>query len=272
MFTIGLTIDYEPEIITYVSGLSIPISGFQKDLLNRFVRDLKLGLHITSLSSAFDTLYVFAGETIESSLRNLVKREHDVTTVNSPAFTAFEGFQGNGISMYLNSNYTMNTQGIAYTLTKASLGIYERISSGDSNTYLAGVYSIDASVDVNIVTLESEISVGNTKWNINGKDGEHANNTNGTIGMMIITRGDSGKYLYKNKVLRATEPNLNIGSNMPTKELTFLALNSDGTVNYPTLAQISFGFTGKDLSQENINTITNIFETYMDFRKKGIIT
>ena len=43
-----------------------------------------------------------------------------ITAVNSPTFTANQGYQGNGSTSYLNTNYNPSTQGVKYTLSNAS--------------------------------------------------------------------------------------------------------------------------------------------------------
>jgi hypothetical protein len=49
-----------------------------------------------------------------------------LTLVNSPTFTAGLGYNGNGTTSYLNTNYNPNTQGVKYTLNSSSIFIYSR--------------------------------------------------------------------------------------------------------------------------------------------------
>ena len=88
----------EPEVTAYIDGLTTPLSSGQLTALNTFVKALKDGLSITLLSEVFDVMYILAGETEESSLRNLIKRAHDAEAVNSPTFTTLEGFTGDASS------------------------------------------------------------------------------------------------------------------------------------------------------------------------------
>jgi hypothetical protein len=49
---------------------------------------------------------------------------HQTTLVNSPTFTANQGFKGNASTSYLNTNFNPATSGVQYTLNNASRFIY----------------------------------------------------------------------------------------------------------------------------------------------------
>ena len=55
-----------------------------------------------------------------------------ITAVNSPTFTASQGYNGNGTNSYLNTNYNPTTNGVKYTLDSASLYVYSRTNSNNS--------------------------------------------------------------------------------------------------------------------------------------------
>lgn len=68
-----------------------------------------------------------------------------ITNVNSTTFTAGEGFQGNGTTMYLDTNYNPSVDGVKYTLNSASFGAYSTTDINDNKTLIgttsAGGYS-----------------------------------------------------------------------------------------------------------------------------------
>ena len=82
-------INAEAELTTYITGLTTPLSSAQLLRLNTLIKTIKTRLSISALSEAFDTIYVLAGETSESSLKNLVKDAHHCTAVNAPTFTQY---------------------------------------------------------------------------------------------------------------------------------------------------------------------------------------
>jgi hypothetical protein len=59
----------------------------------------------------------------ETSTQALIdfKARAAATAVNSPTFTAFRGYQGNGSTSYINSNYTPSTNGVQHTQNSGSL-------------------------------------------------------------------------------------------------------------------------------------------------------
>jgi len=68
-----------------------------------------------------------------------------ITEVNSPTWTANEGYQGNGTTMYLDTNYNPSVDGVKYTLNSASFGAYSITNINDNKTIIgassAGGYS-----------------------------------------------------------------------------------------------------------------------------------
>jgi hypothetical protein len=52
-----------------------------------------------------------------------------LTEVNSPTWTAYEGYTGNGSSSYLDTNFNPSTNGLKYTLNNASHSVYSRITA-----------------------------------------------------------------------------------------------------------------------------------------------
>ena len=258
----------EPEVTAYISGLTTPLSAGQITKLNTFVRSLKTGLGISLLSDAFDVMYILAGETAESSLRNLVKRAHDAQAVNSPTFTALEGFTGNGTSSYLNSNYNPATQGINYLLNTCSAGCYDRTSSA-SNGALYGALS-DSSNNYMQGLHRSTNNESFLILNEGPTASQKAENQTDGSGCHIQTRlsAISGKlYRNKNNILNSNK----VSTGVPNNNIHILARNHNGTTNLYTNHQLSMVYFGKVLSDANVNAITDAIEAYMDSNGKGVI-
>ena len=99
---------YDSDLETYWTGLTTPLSTAQKDRLDTFIKALKSGLGITTLSEMFEVFYVFHNETQEAALRNLVQRAYDGVAPaggNLPQFTPWYGFVPT-----LNSGQCIDTQ------------------------------------------------------------------------------------------------------------------------------------------------------------------
>jgi hypothetical protein len=96
-------------------GYTLP-SASQQLLQNQLVVDLKDG----GIWSKLDTFGVFATDgDSDFALIDWI-RLTDYTAVNSPTFTANQGFQGNGTSAYIDTNFNPSTSGVNYTLDDAS--------------------------------------------------------------------------------------------------------------------------------------------------------
>jgi hypothetical protein len=113
-------------------GYTLPSSG-QQLLQNQLVVDLK----DAGIWSKLDTFGVWATDgDSDFALIDWI-RLTDYTAVNSPTFTANQGFTGDGTSSTIGINFNASTSGINYQLNNASFGVYRRSGVG-----IRGVASI----------------------------------------------------------------------------------------------------------------------------------
>jgi hypothetical protein len=129
----GLDADYQA-VLDYgtAQGYTLP-SASQQVLQNQLVVDLKAA----GVWSKLDTFAVFATDgDSDFALIDWI-RLTDYTAVNSPTFTTNEGFQGNGTSSYINTNYNPSTSGVNYTLNDACFGGVKNINTANSG-YFSG--------------------------------------------------------------------------------------------------------------------------------------
>jgi len=94
-----------------------------------------------------DVFYVFAqdGSAEFATLNWKNPNANQSTLVNSPTFVSNGGFQGNGTSSYIDTNFNPATQGVQYTLNNASRYFFTHAISGtgrfDGNS-LSGINSM----------------------------------------------------------------------------------------------------------------------------------
>ena len=256
-----------PEVAAYISGLATPLSGNEIRLLNNLVGSLKTGLGISNLADHFDYLNIRAGETQEQSLRNLAKRAHDSTAVNSPTWTQGEGFTGNGTSSYVEVDY-IPANGNKYQLNDASHGLYLRVFDRGAGTRYNGVYSTTADGANNRILIGSvdaaTLAVGINSGSIGVTDA----NING---IYVVNRLSNTQYnWFRNKTKSANI--LTASSKRPDQKiLEFGARLPETTVGMYNTSQISFSFAGKGLTDVQHAAIVDAFEAYMDAKGKGII-
>ncbi len=262
---------YDADLLTYISGLATPLSA---DILGKindiFVVPYKSDDGLTNLSDAYDVMYYLANETAESSLRNLVKRAHDAVAVNSPTFTPYEGWAGDGISSYIDTNYNPATEGSKYTLNNCSLGIYSRTDS-------AGTYcDIGSRTDTtNYTGLFSRLATGIVAHRIHNVATISVNGTVAdSLGMNIVTRNaaaQTGLFGYKNKVQLSNSPGVGNTTSIPNGNFYISARNLVGT-GAETLSprQYALAFAGNHRAQESVNYLYDRFQALMTANGKQV--
>lgn len=260
---------YENELITYMTGLVIPLSSAWKILLNTFILSLKNGLSIANLSDFFDVLRVKGGETEESSLKNLAKNAHHATNIDALPFTQFEGFgPGDGVTQHLLSNYNPATDTVNFTLNNGSIGVYSRTNAAANYREFGGG---DASAGISLAMK----MVDNILYaSLNTSGGYETYSPATTQGMFIVTRNGvaiTDQIIYFNK----TTPTLGNSSgntvSLPNKIMLEGAYDNNGSLLQPSRRQLSFQFVGRHTTEANRDVIVDAFEALMDANGKGVI-
>ena len=161
-----------------------------------------------------------------------------ITAVNSPTFTPNQGYQGNGSTSYLNSNFTPSTQGVKYTQNSASIFAYSRTNNtgnyvdvgvvGASNkTFLYARYNDGNSYyPVNLST-----GVGSPSSPVANSRGFYVSNLNSTT----LSSNKNGVQLVSITVSPVA---------VPTEPFYLLAYNSGGTAEARSINQLSVSGMG----------------------------
>jgi hypothetical protein len=108
-------------------------STAQKVKGNSLIRDLKEA----GIWSLLDVFYVFAtdGDSDFATLNWKSPSSFQCTKVNSPTFTTNVGFNGNGTTSYLNTNWIPSTNGVNWTLNSAQVAIHYNSMEVNSGYY-----------------------------------------------------------------------------------------------------------------------------------------
>lgn len=259
-------INAEAELTTYITGLATPLSSTTLKKLNDYLRLIKTDLGVADLDDAKDVDIILAGETAESSLKNIAKNAHHATAVNAPVFTAFEGFTGDGISSYVEVDYTPSS-GTTYELNSAHCGLYFRTFQRGTNQY-NGVYSTTADGGTNSRILIGSSNPASIALAINSNQAILSDPS--TSGYIILSREEFANfdiYINKNK-------NTLVSSSykIPNQKLVVGARRTeDTTVGLFNTSQIAHITLGKGLSDTEAGKQTDDFEAYMDSNGKGVI-
>jgi len=233
---------------------SAPIAA-QQDILVKALED-------ATVWSKLDLFYLFAQE-VNSDREALINwinpGTKDALLVNTPAFVSLEGFTGNGTNAYINTAFNPSIDATKYTLNSASIGAYTRLSKSE-DTAIMGNFSGGIYVD-----LFPRLAAGNYIVRINGQSSTLSNPIADSKGMLIGSRPDSVNInVFKNKVKAtsaiASNSLMNATISILARGTTFVSTN-----------QVSMSFIGSDMTQQNVNDLTDAFEVYMDSNGKGVI-
>lgn len=244
---------FQAELGTYITGLSTPLSSAQLVRLNTFILSLKSGLSITNLSDFFDILRILAGETSESSRKNLAKNAHHLSIQGAPTFTQFEGWVGNiAGTAYLNSDYQPSVNAVRYALNDAAIGMYNRTAGTNSTN---GAYRLNGA---SVSMINSDAAYYN-RCQIN--DTSYGTITvSSNVGMRVTTRRAAGQFYH----------NVNNSEGIAGRAAVALPNNYE-LVCYGASSQVAFVFASKGCSQAQITVIRNAIEAYMDANGKGVL-
>jgi hypothetical protein len=259
----------QPEVETYITGLTTPLSASQKTKLNTLVGTIKTGLGDTLLSDSFDTFYIRAGETSESSLKNIVADNYHATLAGTPnpSFVDFQGFHGDGSHGYIKTGYKPKTHGSKFTLNSASIGVYNRTLSNTVDIE----YGCRDSSSVNRTFLEfgGGTTEGAAGLSINSNTGASQTNTR-SQGLIIGSRTANNVvvgYFFDHVMTASTTAS----SGMPDYEITECALNTGGTVSLFSANELAITFTGRGFTANEIWVIQNAIDNYMISNGKDVV-
>jgi hypothetical protein len=230
--------------------------------LNTFVKTLV----DSSAWDSIDVLKVYAIHTNGAS-EALVNWKNPGTynsdAVHSPAFTAFEGFAGDGANDYISWNWIPSTHGVLYKVNNASVGIYIRTNDTGDHAVFGGYDG------TRTTRLRPAQSNGICTYLINQSSESSVGGQASTIGFYVVQRTASNAVaLYKNNSLLDNET---VASNgLVSVELYSLVSNHNVTPYEHTTNQIAMDYAGA-ASPRLRKVIMDAFEVFMDSNGKGII-
>jgi hypothetical protein len=242
--TLAFDTDYQA-VLNYATSQSYTLpSASQQILQNQLVLDLKAG----GIWSKLDTFGVFATDGSSDFALIDWKRLSQYTAVNSPTFTANQGFQGNGTSSYINTNFNPATQGVNFANDNAGISLYVKIASTLGIEILGEPNSAIRIRNSN--TILQRLNAGsNAAANIN---------MSGT-GVLTWNKNSSSNWTCYNNLTQSFNGSfVNVGR--PNNNLLIFSFNTTISFSNP---QISIVAMGSSLDAENTNLNTH-FNSYIN--------
>ena len=250
ILTVGVTYKIIYTVTEYTSG----------NVMARCGGTGAVGQTVTSTGTFQDiivatgTPFRFWGVAFNGKIDNVsVIKWPSMTLVNSPVFTAYEGFLTDGASSYMKTNYNPGTDAVHWYLNSASMGVYIRTNN---IAHIKGLIGMNIPPNSYILIRTSSMRV---VMNAAGdKDFAHGETIKG---FTITTKADavnvlyarnSGSYNFLVSASTSIPNNLNgvfIG-----------CMNVAGIPNYYTNTQFSCEFGGgqlTDLQQQKLAYIIN---------------
>jgi hypothetical protein len=249
---------YEIEVLNWVAQMEVAPSDSYLFNLNTMIRRLKSA----GIWDELDRFWIFATEQQEHA-RIDIKSLNSLTEHNSPIWTANVGYKGDGLTQWLDTNYNASTQGIKYTQTSNSKGVYilegQANGGNDEGVYddINGVVSttaarFDASVAVDFgYAGSSQLNSSVSMFSVTDAKGFTSGSRSGTSineyknGVNVMSYSAAVQNLPNGKMFALGRSAVGNGSSLvdaPSNRRQALLYYGSGAINHTTLYNIIQSF------------------------------
>lgn len=202
---IGSSVSYDSDVQAIFDAFTTPPTAARKTLINTCV----LALKTAGVWSKLDVLYMFAAADSQAALINWKDPgTFDATAVNSPTFTADQGFTGDGSTSYIDTNCNPSTAGGNYAQNSASFFAWT-LSTSDPGGYDLGSYAgYNTQIIPWITSASSRITInsggaGGDNVDIGSLGADHS-------GLLVANRSSAtAAQVYRNGSLGASNTSTN---------------------------------------------------------------
>lgn len=250
----------EAETAAYHGAMTTPPTPARVRANNWFVANLKAN----GLFAKYDFLYVFANETEQAAKLNLIKRSHDVTIGVQPTWVANQGYTGNTSNMYLRTNYIPSTQGVAYSLNSAAVGVYLRTNVAQNGA------DMGANDGTHLLQVQARSNANAASFFVNQTaSGTSVAGVTDSRGLNCSNRRDNANVIF---VKNGVESSLAAAStSMIARELFICCRNGSGTPGNYTNRQIAAAKAGGGLTAAEGLAEAIIWESFLDSFSAGVM-
>jgi len=223
-------------------------------------------LHETPSSGLADIFYIFSndGDAGASEVNVVDPTSFQITQVNSPGWTAADGFESNGSNSYLNTTFNMNTNKINMTTT--SFGAITKLLLVDA-TELSTVFGADDNAGgsreaIRMIYRSGISAYRNFFGPISSRDYSVTPANDDTYLFNLVGTQPN---IYKNGTLATSFSTISTPGAMPDARIFIGALDFGGSATAFANHKYPFFLAGADLSGVQ-GAIDTIFDTYMATR------
>jgi hypothetical protein len=207
--------------------------------------DLIHGLKDDGNWQLLDRLWIFATEHKDNAQVSIVNPwSTRITEVNNPTWTKLLGYQGDGSSSYLNSNFNPYTQAVNYKTSNASFGVYSQSNvAANGNVDIGGVDSSG----IRAIYQDSQNALGQVSVNINDNGGEFAAISN-SLSLICTQRISSNTIYTYQRGLRFGTISYTVAG-IPNIIVNILSYNNDGSPSLFGTRAVSLVYLGGAMDQ-----------------------
>ena len=213
------------------------------------------GLVADGLWDDIDAIKVFAAFDSSVAGINIKSSSFATTLTNSPTFTQYRGFNGNGSSSYVRSGFNPATAGGVLTLNSAFMLAWGLTARAANTTALSSAYAMGPEV-----TIYPRYTGDVTYTRINDSGGAVANAN--SDGCFIGNRTGSGsRETFRNGVslgVVSAAP-----SSLPNQEIYICAANIDGSPGAFTTDRVAAWAVGRGLTAGKPAALTSRLTTLL---------
>lgn len=255
----GLEAGFDSESVALFARMDTEPDIARKTVINDFIVGIKSDLSISNLSDAFDAIWFPAAATQQAARLNWVEDDHNLTEVNSPTWTADQGYTGNGTTQYLTTDYILSTDSVNYTQNDSSFGVYIRTNTSSNNREIGVATAVPAFFSQIVTRNASDEFVS-----FHNSDADSIRDTEtDSRGLSTSVRTTATDVeLFKNGVSFATDA-ANASTAIPAYEFYLLARNLAGVADNFSAKEIGFAFVG-DSTINQANLYTRVQQLFTD--------
>ena len=149
-------------LFTRMDAAGAPTTAARKVLIN----DLIVGMKADGDWAELDVLHVYAAHAAAAAPLNWIGNTSTATPAAAPTFTADQGYDLNGSTQYINTNYTPSSDAVNYTQNSAVMGGYLR--TYDTDTGLRCILGGNDATQA--ILLQRNATTGNISIRVNCLD------------------------------------------------------------------------------------------------------
>jgi hypothetical protein len=188
-----------------------------------------------------DALYLLAAPNATVANNNLVSTSYTLTPTNSPTFTAYSGYAGNGTSSYLNSNYNPFLNAVNWAQNSASLFAWSGSNTRADSAAIVGFYASTYFAFIN----PWNNSINSVAHGLNGGTSFNTFAPGAANGLFVLSRSSSASYsVYRNTAVLGVQASTSISNGSGAVWICALNGNGFGGSNFSTRTVTMAGWGG----------------------------